>query len=389
MSVKLAKRPHGPASVVQRCFHMLLLCLAACPLVWGNKFGIGIYCDTPGSPNVSLQLASARNLTGANGWVTLFFDSLDPLLQPAPLPWQVAALEESYALGLSPLVRLGQPARNYRNLSDDAAHMQYHSLASAYARYVAALPLPPSSAGGPLHIIVGNEWNICGEWVCSDGEGVFLKSAVAAQESAAFTRDVLAALRPLPRLALSAAPIAVKGHTECECTAGGAAGPQSENGTLFISSMLAAIPDLFTLTDAFAAHPYPWCPGPFANTCASGWLATYRQHWALALPSWRLNPSHAGPGAQYPIFISETGWAGSNETGKAEWIAAAFEELFLPDGNVTAVTPFLLAGQFWARDGWPWTLWDAQGDNLLHLQPQYLAIQALAAKEKFHGVTER
>lgn len=138
-------------------------------------FGIGVYNDTPGSPLVVDQLPVASNLTGTGGFVLLFFETFDPT-NPSlllPLPWQVDALNQAYQLGLRPVVRLGQHSRNYRYFSDDAGHLHYTHLASLYAAYVAALPLPPPSSG-PLFVGVGNEFNIRGEWLCTEGPGVFM-----------------------------------------------------------------------------------------------------------------------------------------------------------------------------------------------------------------------
>jgi hypothetical protein len=84
------------------------------------------------------------------------------------------------------------------------------TLASMYAGYVAALPLPPNSPG-QLSVTLANEPNVCMEWRCSAGPGVFLNASTAAAEFAAFSRDVLAALRALPsasRLSLSVGALA-------------------------------------------------------------------------------------------------------------------------------------------------------------------------------------
>jgi hypothetical protein len=143
---------------------------------------IGVYNDTPWAPGVDAQLPVAANLTGPGGWTLLFFETLDPASKALlPEPWQVnvpqmcgadpgppnavgecmcllelasvrmndmyvrgcsaclwlfpdswclhdrqvAALQQAYALGLKPIVRLGQWRRDYRDHSDDAAHMVY------------------------------------------------------------------------------------------------------------------------------------------------------------------------------------------------------------------------------------------------------------------------
>jgi hypothetical protein len=139
--------------------------------------------------------------------------------------------------------------------------------------------------------------------------------------------------------------------------------------------MLAAVPGAYAGADFFTVHPYPACGDlPFDEWCARGWLAAYRELYALALPSWRGNASHSGT---WPIIISETGWqAPGNESGKGVWMVQALE-LFAADPSVQAVLPFLLAGSFWAPQGWPWTTWsNATPAKVEVLQPQFLAAQA-------------
>jgi hypothetical protein len=103
-----------------------------------------------------------------------FFETFDPSDSSTLLPtqWQLDALHRAYNLGLRPVVRLGQAARNYRYYSDDPSHLHYTKLATQYAAYVAALPLPPSADS--LFVGVGNEFNIMGEWRCTEGAGIFL-----------------------------------------------------------------------------------------------------------------------------------------------------------------------------------------------------------------------
>lgn len=197
-------------------------------------FGIGVYNDTPGSPLVADQIEVAFNLTGQGGYVLLFFETFNPA-DPStlfPEPWQISALERVYELGLKPVVRLGQAARNYRYFSDDVEHLHYTHLASQYAAFVDSLPLPPPALG-PLYVGVGNEFNVHGEWLCTEGAGVFMNVSQVAIEAAGFERDVLAALRPLPRLSLGMVPLAQVQASAFECTWNGSQIGPYANGTLF------------------------------------------------------------------------------------------------------------------------------------------------------------
>ena len=59
------------------------------------------------------------------------------------------------------------PQSNIRQDSDDEAHLVYTSLAQNYKNVVAALPRPAPPA--KLYLQIGNEPNLCGEWMCSGG----------------------------------------------------------------------------------------------------------------------------------------------------------------------------------------------------------------------------
>lgn len=350
-----------------------------------NILGIGVYNDTQGSPGVNLQLPVAANLTGSGGWVLLFFENIDlPTNNLLPEAWQIAALQQAWALGLKPIVRLGQWRRNYRNYSDDAQHLSYKALAQVYANYVAALPGPPSPSSEPLRLILLNEPNICSEWECAEeGPTVYLPSATIAAEVAALSRDVLAAITALPgSYRIAVPPIASVGFPQCQCVPGGSGnnGPQNVNATAFIGQMMAAVTGVYANATDFSAHPYPACQEPFTSWCAAGWLAEYQQQYAVAMPSWQSNPAHSAPGARWPIWISETGWQSpQNETDKAVWMVQALTQLWGADPAVDAVLPFLLAGPQWTPQGWPWTLWNNDSTAVVTYQPQYSAVRALGA----------
>ena len=114
-----------------------------------NKFGMGVYNDTV--VDLAVQLSDAQELVGEGGYVILSFSLLfkhtgDPsscLNGCRPENWVVNTLKHTYALGLKPLVRLGQWSRQIRNFSDDALHRNYTSLARAYRTFAAGLPRQP------------------------------------------------------------------------------------------------------------------------------------------------------------------------------------------------------------------------------------------------------
>ena len=420
-----ARRRHAPLLLLPLL--LLLPEAAAAAAAPANIYGIGLYNDTLHCPSQTDQLPVAANLTGAGGWVLVFFESLDPNDGATflPAPWQTELLRAAYAASLRPLVRLGQNARNYRNFSDEGphapAHMHYTALARLYRSFVGALPLPPggTASGEVLHVQLGNEFNVCIEWDCYSHTSPGLANAsMWSAEVAAFTRDVLAELRPLPGLALAVGPMAPSGPASCSCGADAreprarvprhperaaaprapAAAPRTAPvfppagcsgtapyagafggmGSDFINYMLACEPALFSRVDFFTSHPYPGCNEDPSQPCALEGLTGYRAEQAAAMPSFRLNPAHAG--LSLPVIASETSWWGSNETAKAIYMVEAFETVWGRDENVSGVTPFLLAGSHWDVDGFTWTRWNRSNESqLTQLMPIYFAVQAAAA----------
>ena len=170
-----------------------------------NKFGVGVYDDTPGSAGATQQLDAAAHLVGgggrargAGGWVTLYLCSWRTHTTSC-MNASTAALDEpsravllaAYARGLRVVVRLGYPYFVRDHADEGARHLRYTALAAAYARVAASLPPPPG--GDTLHVHAGNEFNACNEWRCSEA-GANMTSRAMAGEVAGFSRDVMRAL---------------------------------------------------------------------------------------------------------------------------------------------------------------------------------------------------
>jgi hypothetical protein len=114
------------------------------------------------------------------------------------------------------VVRLGQPSRNYRDFADAGSNRSsFRALASAYVHFAAALRSAQCAA---LSVILLNEPNICMEWACTQGAGVFLPGEVAAAEFAAFARDAGAAFAAaaLPGVRVAMAAVAGTGFSSGE-----------------------------------------------------------------------------------------------------------------------------------------------------------------------------
>ena len=341
-----------------------------------NKFGMGVY---GGTVPLAEQLPWALNLTGRGGRVLLFMTlsfsengNASSCGTCAPSESDAAALRQAYALGLRPVVRLGQRPRTIRDFSDDASHLVYTSLARAYRQFVAALPLPPeTTADGarPLEVIMLNEPQAADEWVCSGGGYVDLNTTAA--EVAGCVRDTLAALRGLPGLLLSPPPVTRVAPMRYPCAdnpGGRVSGYQM--GYDFIRAMVRAAPRLYADADFFNAHPYPVHNAPFPAPEGRAGATSYR-----AQLNATGNPS-------LPVLITECGWSGANETEKAASFVAAMQSEWLPDARVKAVMPFLLtgAGGQWTRVGWDWVMMPAAAGVPPSATLQYNATRALRCR---------
>jgi hypothetical protein len=332
----------------------LCIAMAAAAEPAPNKFGIGVYGGSYIGVDVSAELPWARELVGERGSVLLVasmsFSQNGNVSSCAggcvPAAVDAAAVRQAYALGLRPVVRLAQWPRTIRDFADDApaTRRQFSALAQAYKKFAAALPLPPD--GSPLDVVVLNEPNVCGEWQCKGGGGALHLSEQAA-EVATCLRDILAALRPLPRLRLSAAPTAYTAPLTCSCDGSANPAPDWDTPTdlAFMAGMLKAAPDLYSNADFFNSHPYPFGGRPFADPLGRAGAVHYRA---------QLNASGR---PELPVLLTEAGWKGPNETEKSASVVAAFKEEWLPDERVASVLPFLLSannGTPFSTDGWPW-----------------------------------
>lgn len=352
-----------------------------------NRYGIGIYNDTA-APSLSLQLPEASALVGEGGSVLLFFNLLfrtdgDPSSCEngcLPLPWQLAAVRQAYALELRPVVRLGQWSRRIRDFADggeSGPRSSFKGLAQRYRRFVAALPRPPDGRS-PLRIQLLNEPNVCGEWQClGHGPASRLSATTAAAEVASCLRDLVSALRDLPRLALSAAPLAQVGFARCECTPPfKPTVPQNATAVSFAATMLAAVPELYDDVDFLTVHAYPedWRFG-FDSPAGRAGISSYRplRDFVNAHRRGRIGDA-ATP---LPIVVGETGWQGPNQTLKAESFVSALTEVFFADAAVTSVLPFMLAnwGQF--ERVWPWTRWPVNATAPAERYAEWVSLQGI------------
>ena len=130
------------------------------------------------------------------------------------------------------------------------------------------------------------------------------------------------------------------------------------------SNVAGAIEQWNNLLSGFASHSYPnpdFAGSP--NAFGRGSIRTFQ--WELELlRSWGIK--------DLPVFITETGWRRGDESTIAEYFKTAFENVWLADDRVRAVTPFVLDYQ-----GEPFLnfSWKKYQDSDFY--PQYYAVQSL------------
>ncbi len=360
---------------------LILLCLPACeaqsaaPQFSQNKLGVHLLLDDGRFQWPLSQwenhLAYAKEAVGAGGYVTQLvrLDDLDAA------KWQTF-MDLCAAQQLTPILRL---ATTYDTAAGwwvapplDEDGRSYQTVAQQYAIFIAALDWPSEHH----FVVVGNEPNHGDEW------GGRPDPAAYGQ----FLWDTAVALKVADPQAfvLNAGLDPYTPHTGSQPFANGIW--YMDSGT-FLWEMVAAQPELLTVLDGWASHPYPL--GPFV---APPWEQTYQVDLlndapAPAYPTppdgifnrgvngyeWELWLLDELGAPDLPVFITETGWrhteAGYPEAMLAtDYLALAlwgnngrfpnFPETdwtpWLTDERVVAVTPFALAGNpaEWGHTNW-------------------------------------
>lgn len=124
--------------------------------------------------------------------------------------------------------------------------------------------------------------------------------------------------------------------------------PQYGDEAYFIRTMLSYSQDkgynLFDHIDGWSSHSYP-NPGFSGSPWASGRTSIRGYQWELDFLK------SLGVAKDLPVFITETGWL--NPVPPSNF-SIAFEDAWLPDDRVVAVTPFVFSyiGEPFARFSW-------------------------------------
>jgi hypothetical protein len=315
----------------------------------GNRFGIGFV-----GPGDAADLDRAADLAGPGGFVKLIFPGVRRDTAGPDASWS-AAIRETYARDLIPVVRIGPPWDDgyVRNQSDAGSdYRRYTELAAAYRRVIEGLPLRP---GWPIYLEIHNEPNLCYEWRCSPGSvpGGWISGAQIATEYASMLRDVADALHAIgdPRIRVLNGGLAPGSVRRCEC---GTDGFEAGNTSLdFLRDMQSGVPGIFTRIDGFASHSYPaeglghtfFVPYDRAST---GLHVFERELETIGRP-------------ELDVFMTETGWCqrgdrcrenGGNRDQIADWTEQAYRGVWLTHPRVRAVMPFILRDPAWNDFAW-------------------------------------
>ncbi len=146
--------------------------------------------------------------------------------------------------------------------------------------------------------------------------------------------------------------------------------PNFEDEYYFLQNVINRIgtDDFQKLFDGWASHSYP-NPG-FAGSALGSGRGTVRTY------QWEINTlKNFGISKNLPVFITETGWSADSlpRNTIANNLIEAFENIWLPDPQVIAVTPFVLDYQSPPFLGFSWR---QQGSDAFY--PQYNAVQSLS-----------
>ncbi|MBI5122283.1 hypothetical protein HZA75_00330, partial [Candidatus Roizmanbacteria bacterium] len=125
-------------------------------------------------------------------------------------------------------------------------------------------------------------------------------------------------------------------------------------------------PPLQEYIDGWASHSYP-NPGFSGSPYATGRGTVRTYEWELGLLG------RLGVTKNLPVFITETGWKRGNENTVADNFQTAYDQIWLPDNRVIAVTPFVFDYQ-----GDPFLEFSWKKNSSQDFYPQYFTVQSMS-----------
>ncbi|PIR43074.1 hypothetical protein COV24_04560 [candidate division WWE3 bacterium CG10_big_fil_rev_8_21_14_0_10_32_10] len=115
---------------------------------------------------------------------------------------------------------------------------------------------------------------------------------------------------------------------------------------VYLKRMNNQINGIFAKLDGWASHPYPHINGYLGTPEDTGRTSIRAYEWELSILEKNFNVKNL------PVFITETGWPHAegerynaiyiSQDKAAEYIKSAFENIWLKDTRVVAVTPFTI-----------------------------------------------
>lgn len=115
---------------------------------------------------------------------------------------------------------------------------------------------------------------------------------------------------------------------------------------VYMEQMNNEVPGIFSKLDGWASHPYPHINGYLGLPTDTGRDSIKAYEWELQVLKDKFGVT------DLPVFITETGWPhaeGQNYNGNyvseevaAQYLVDAFNNVWLPDERVVAVTPFTI-----------------------------------------------
>ncbi len=142
--------------------------------------------------------------------------------------------------------------------------------------------------------------------------------------------------------------------------------PNFQNEAVFLGQFFnnVTIEQFNNLFSGLASHSYP-NPG-FSGSPYDFGRGTIRTY------EWELSLLKELGVKELPVFITETGWRRGDENTVAEYFKTAFENVWLPDERIAAVTPFVLDYQ-----GEPFLNFSWKRFQSADFYPQYYTVQSL------------
>ncbi len=305
-----------------------------------NRYGIGYVDQGDATAN-----ALSAKLIGPGGYVTVIFADITPSRTSADQSWK-DSISDLYSRDLIPVVRMAPPwgNRNVRNMGESPT--SYKALAQAYAAVIKDLP---KRAGWPLYVEVDNEPNLCYEWACDSGS---LSAQEMATEYAHLLSDVADALHAIgdSRIKVLNGALAPGGVNSCDCSTQN--GPPGTLSTAFLGYMKSAVPGVFDKIDDFASHSYPASGEGYGFFCdysqAMTGLTFYKKELAaIGKPNMKVIMTETGWPIQWPNAPTWT------RDQVADFTVSAYQNVWLTEPGILAVTPFILrGGSQWEDFAW-------------------------------------